>query len=553
MRSVSALVLGLVLLAFGLNTSYISAQTSQSTSDEHWRVKYVGGSQSLDPGTDLTAAVRDGTIIFETQHEAAFTIPSARILALVHTIQTVHPTSEALGGVAATGLNSSNGSDVVGGMFFGLLAAATSGIKKDELVLGVQWEDSDIRNAAVLVLNKSAGESFLNELRDLAGKEPFRLGKDAATLRDMQVALDKWSVSGHIITDPPKESFPEYIARSALLETSRPPLTLEVEAEKLFDKVRMTYVTPMLYSDEEHAYVVTNRRVVATDNRSHSLVTKEFNELPCHKRDPFFTYWQSLPNQGEILVQHCGAVYLIDKSTLAVKKRVLQIDPSWDLHLGGRLQISPKGGIAAVVIPTQRQPPMQMVVIDTNSGEISARWPLTNFSQMAFNIDGSLLSVAARRDDGTCGIRVHHMPAGEIHAEFTEQQEKPSLALCGAVRMVPVSGHRDLMAGLEPELMIWDIATGEIVQRLPPESPNVIVDMESAGKGLKITRRWTPESTVFHEPLGVEVLYDRGKEYPGILHHLSDPPYVSSDGRYLLTVTSGGWNFRYTLYRLVPR
>lgn len=554
MRSLTTLVFGFALLAFGLATSsIISAQTGQPTSDKHWRATYVGGSQSLDPGTHLRVAVRDGEIIFETEHETAFTIPPAGILALVHSIQTVRPTSEALGSVAASGLNSSKGSDLVGGMFFGVLAAATSGIKKDEHIVGFQWELLGIRNAAVLVLNRSEGEGFLKEVWRLTGREPLMLGKNTATLRDLQATLNNWSAElPDAGTQPPKESSPEYITRSSALETSKPPQTLEVEAERIFDRARIAYVTPTLYSDGERAYVTTNSRVDVADPRHvKSVITKELSGLPCHKHDPFFSSWRSIPNQEQVLVQHCGAVYLIDKNTLAVTKKTLQIDPTWDLQVGGRLQVSPQGGIAAVVIPTHRQPSMQMVVLDTKAGEVRARWPLTDFSQMAFNSDGSLLSIAAHTSDGTCTVLVHHMPFGDVHSEFTEPQGTQALPLCGRLRMVPVPGHRDLMAGLDSELMIWDIATGEIVQRLPPETPNVVIGFEPAGEQLRITRRWTPEGIVFDEPLGVEMLYDRSKEYPGILHHLSDPPYLSSDGKYLLTVTSGGLRFRYTLYRLV--
>ena len=518
-----AVLLTANFLAFG--TLYAQgAQQSQPRTEKRWNAKYVSGTEKLANNSKVTIRLQKEEIVCNRGGSLAFTIPVAQITNVVHGSRSLHPVSEFFGQAAG---NANEITDLPGAMLAMGLALATSGIKIDEMVIGLSWKETDNRGNAILILKKADGEKLLNELRRVTGREPSKVA-DGKTEEVDSVLL------ALVEAEAASEKRPEEIPESPLVLPAAPSAPFQVTFKKIFDDVGGV---SMFDSDGDRVYLVDGKRVRVIDaNSSSLLLSKTLSELPCPKsRIDVFDLWRSLPNQKHILAHSCGTLLLMDKLNFVPTEHGVYtgLDPAAALAMN--TAVSSQGDFVAFSIPIASKPSIRLVLLDVKKEVVAARWLLDSLPRMTFNSEGTLLVTAERDYEKGCTVRSYQVPTGKLHAQFSLTTSLAVESPCDASALISVAGHPELIASLHQDRMILNITTGKVVQQEHYNS-SAAGELESSfltsnGEMLILA---ADKRLVFREPLTGEVLYDSASSSPEILTS-SDKLRVSNDGRYLLT------------------
>ena len=298
-----------------------------------------------------------------------------------------------------------------------------------------------------------------------------------------------------------------------------------------------------------------------------------YADLPCEWNWPHLHGWAFMPHRSEIVAGYCGALYLIDSTTLAVKKELLRGPP----NSVSNYVISPDGNTVAVSTVTMGQgAPYYVYLIDTEKYEVISRWPIEggHWGHLAFSADGKLLAVNrdlvnTKERTRRTGIEVRRIPFGELHSEWWRDKRDGFLS---APRFVP--GHPDLVAtdvklSFSPFIIdFWEIDTGRLVKRVPFEldgCPQLFSPDWTWAVGAHVD---DPDDTdytqefIICDPMTGDVLYESPRKkwsifqhlafvfgihwawVPRAVHRLAD---LSSDGKYLLVIKHN----RLELYEII--
>lgn len=187
----------------------------------------------------------------------------------------------------------------------------------------------------------------------------------------------------------------------------------------------------------------------------------------CKENDRFTNI--TFVGPDEFIAEYCGALYVLDAETLAVKKQ---------FSLLGGLQIA-HGGLALRWAEATKTLVAYwndtVTVFEGNRWERVAAWAVPEISEMVISRDGTL--VALQPKENRCKFSVKRLPYGESLTEFSvDNCHLPVQLLSGGKGTTAASIQQTLGAVV---LTLWDLATGKKENEIVLEdSANIDISSE---------------------------------------------------------------------------